>query len=86
MSKEFEKFYKEIDKKKPSGWSAGYGTDINIDNVLTEAIVSEKNLKYAVWYLIQFMLAVQDFHDSGLEEDLRKAKIYGEQLLGRILK
>lgn len=81
-----EKFYKEIDKKKPSGWSAGYGTDVDVDNVLTEAFVQEGKLKEAVWYMIQFQLAILDYHETGSSEDIRKAKLYGEHLLGRLLK
>lgn len=89
------KFYKEIKKKKPSGWSAGYGTDINPDDLdfsdsvgqtITEALVAESRLKEAVWYLIQFELAILDYHETGASEDMRKAKLYGEHLIGRLLK
>lgn len=89
-----EKFYKEIKKKKPSGWSAGYDTDLDtsdifgsdIGEVVTEALVQEGKLKEAVWYLIQFQLAILDYHQTGSKEDMRKAKLYGEHLLGRLLK
>jgi hypothetical protein len=86
MADNEDKFYKIIDKKKPSGWSAGYGTDVDVDNVITEAFVQEGKLKEAVWYLIQFQLAILDYHDTGDTEDMRKAKLYGEHLLGRLLK
>ena len=87
-----DEFYKEIKKKKPSGWSAGHDTDINPDDmfgvgeIVTEAIAQEGKLKEAVWYLIQFQLAILDYHDTGSKEDIRKAKLYGEHLLGRLLK
>ena len=88
--KDSKKFYKVIDKKKPSGWSAGYGTDVDITDavgeLITEALVSEGRLKEAVWYLIQFQLAILDYHETGSKEDIRKAKLYGEHLLGRLLK
>lgn len=83
-------FSKEIKKKKPSGWSAGYGTDVDItddvDTLITEALVQEGRLKEAVWYLIQFQLAILDYHETGSKEDMRKAKLYGEHLIGRLLK
>lgn len=87
-------FYKELKKKKPSGWSAGHDTDIDIDDimtddvgeVITEALVQEGKLKEAVWYLIQFQLAILDYHETGSAEDMRKAKLYGEHLIGRLLK
>lgn len=88
-----EKFYKEIKKNKPSGWSAGKDTDIDPDDMfgdvgemITEALVQEGKLKEAVWYLIQFQLAILDYHQTGSKEDMRKAKLYGEHLLGRLLK
>ena len=89
-----EKFYKEIKKKKPSGWSAGHDTDLDpsdifgsdIGEVVTEALVQEGKLKEAVWYLIQFQLAILDYYQTGSKEDMRKAKLYGEHLLGRLLK
>ena len=89
------KFSKIIKKKKPSGWSAGYGTDVDIDDlnwsddigqVISEALVQEGKLKEAVWYLIQFQLAILDYHETGSKEDMRKAKLYGEHLIGRLLK
>lgn len=84
------KFTKEVKKKKPSGWSAGYGTDIDIGSdvgeMITEALVAEGRLKEAVWYLIQFQLAIMDYHETGSSEDMRKAKLYGEHLIGRLLK
>lgn len=90
MSEKDNKFYKIVDKKKPSGWSAGYGTDVDIDtdvgDYITEALAVEGKLKEAVWYLIQFNLAVLDYHETGSKEDMRKAKLYGEHLLGRLLK
>ena len=61
MSDTLDKFSKIIDKKKPSGWSAGYGTDVDIDidpdiaQVVNEALYSEKRTKDAVWYFIQMM-------------------------------
>lgn len=88
MSK--SEFYKEIKKKKPSGFSAGYGTDVDITSdigeFITEALNSETQLKDAVWYLIQFQLAILSFYETKSKEDLRKAKLYGEHLLGRLLK
>lgn len=88
------KFYKEIKKKKPSGWSAGYTSDFDPDDsfsddvgeVISEALVAESRLKEAVWYLIQFELAILDYHETGASEDMRKAKLYGEHLIGRLLK
>lgn len=89
------KFYKEIKKKKPSGWSAGHDTDIDpndldfssdVGQMITEALVAEGKLKEAVWYLIQFQLAILDYHETGASEDMRKAKLYGEHLIGRLLK
>lgn len=89
-----DKFYKEINKKKPSGWSAGYNSDIDpsdvidsdVGEMITEALVQEGKLKEAVWYLIQFELAILDYHETGSNEDMRKAKLYGEHLIGRLLK
>lgn len=91
-----DKFYKEVKKKKPSGWSAGHDTDFdpNIDisfsedvgQYISEALAVEGKLKDAVWYLIQFQLAILDYHETGSQEDMRKAKLYGEHLLGRLLK
>ena len=95
MSEKDNKFYKIVDKKKPKGWSAGYGTDITPDDlswgddvgqVISEALVQEGKLKEAVWYLIQFQLAILDYHETGSKEDMRKAKLYGEHLIGRLLK
>lgn len=90
MGDTLDKFSKIIDKKKPSGWSAGYGTDIDIDSdiaqVVNEALYSEKRTKDAVWYFIQMMLAIMDYRETQSQEDLRKAKLYGEHLLGRLLK
>lgn len=89
------KFYKEIKKKKPSGWSAGHTTDFDpndidftdgVGEMITEALVAESRLKEAVWYLIQFELAILDYHETGASEDMRKAKLYGEHLIGRLLK
>ena len=87
-------FYKEIKKKKPSGWSAGHDSDIDpsdiigsdVGEMITEALVQEGKLKEAVWYLIQFQLAILDYHETGSKEDMRKAKLYGEHLIGRLLK
>ena len=85
-----EELYKEVKKKKPSGWSAGHDTDTDIDDifgvgeVVTEALVQEGKLKEAVWYLIQFELAILDYHETGSKEDMRKAKLYGEHLIGRL--
>ena len=86
MGDTLDKFAKEVKKDKPSGWSAGYNTDVEIGDVITEALVSESKLKEAVWYLIQFQLAILDYHETGSSEDRRKAKLYGEHLLGRLLK
>ena len=89
-------FSKAIKKKKPSGWSAGHETDFDPDldisfsddlgQYISEALVAEGKLKDAVWYLIQFQLAILDYHETGSQEDMRKAKLYGEHLLGRLLK
>ena len=83
-------FTKEVKKKKPRGWSSVYGTDIDIGSdvgeMITEALVAEGRLKEAVWYLIQFQLAIMDYHETGSSEDMRKAKLYGEHLIGRLLK
>ena len=92
MSDTLNKFSKIVKKNKPSGWSAGYGTDIDIDidpdisQVISEALYSEKRTKDAVWYFIQMMLAIMDYRETQSQEDLRKAKLYGEHLLGRLLK
>ena len=92
MSDTLEKFSKTINKKKPAGWSAGYGTDVDIDidpdiaQVVTEALYSEKKTKDAVWYFIQMIIAIMDYRETQSPEDMRKAKLYGEHLLGRLLK
>ena len=99
MSEKDNKYYKIVNKKKPSGWSAGYRPDSEPDDffdgidfsddigqVISEALVQEGKLKEAVWYLIQFQLAILDYHETGSKEDMRKAKLYGEHLIGRLLK
>lgn len=88
-TKPIEQISKPVDKKKPSGWSNGHGNDFdptNIDAVLAEAFNAEKYKKDILWYLIQFQLAILDYHTTRASEDMAKAKIYGEQLLNFLSK
>lgn len=53
--------------------------DLNdIEQLIKEDVESKQDAQRTVWYLINGMLSVMDYHDTKNEEDFKKAKIFLE--------
>lgn len=62
-------------------------TNLNdIEKLITEDIETKQDLQRTVWYLINGMLSVMDYHDTKNEEDFKKAKIFLEHGLTHLKK
>lgn len=57
----------------------------DIEKIINEDIENKRDLKKSVWYIINGILSVMDYHETKNQEDFQKAKIYLENGISKLL-